>query len=278
MKPVVVTRGEGPLLVSIPHAGTDIPPDIEERMVSPWLSRLDTDFYVDKLYAFVEAMGASIVRTPISRTVIDMNRDPSGDSLYPGMATTGLCPDITFNGEPLYRKGQEPDAADIEHRRRTYFQPYHEALDEEIARLRQRYDHVLVLEAHSIASVVPRLFDGELPNVNIGTAGGASCAPVFPQILAERCRSSAFSHVENGRFKGGWTTRRLGRPEEGIHAIQIELAMRGYLDEPAPPHHPANWPPAYDPARAAPLQALLKEVLSAWLDRLCDMTPSGERS
>ena len=172
-----VERGEAPLIVSLPHTGTEIPPDIEARLVSPWLARKDADWWVDRLYAFAAGLGATTIRTAISRTVIDVNRDPSGASLYPGQATTELCPTTTFDGEALYT-GQA--------RRRTrlrspsasaYFDPYHAALAGEIARLRARHGAVVLYDAHSIRSRVPRLFDGVLPNFNIGTNGGASCDP-----------------------------------------------------------------------------------------------------
>jgi N-formylglutamate deformylase len=205
------------------------------------------------------------VRTAISRTVIDVNRDPSGASLYPGQATTGLCPTESFDGEALYCEGEEPDAAEIAARRAAFFDPYHAALAAEVTRLRRNYPRVVLYEAHSIRSRIPRLFDGDLPNFNLGTNSGASCDPALTTAVEAACEANAFSHVVNGRFKGGWTTRHYGRPENGVHAIQMELACRGYMDDPAEPPTPQTWPAAFSDDRAAPMRAALTNILKACL-------------
>jgi formiminoglutamase len=260
-----VDQGDAPLIVSFPHTGTEIPPEIERRLASPWLARKDADWWVERLYDFAPDLGATTVRTAISRTVIDVNRDPSGASLYPGQATTELCPAMTFDGEPLYQPGEEPGEAEIALRRATWFEPYHDALAVEIERLRTRHGKVLLFEAHSIRSRIPRLFDGELPNFNIGTNSGASCHPALTAAVEAACDASPFSRVTNGRFKGGWTTRRYGQPEAGVHAIQMELACRGYMEDPEAPPTPETWPAPYDPARAAPMRAVLTEILKSAL-------------
>lgn len=252
-----IHRGDAPLVVSFPHTGTDLPPEIEPRFVSPWLARKDTDWWVERLYGFARDLGATTLRTRMSRSLIDCNRDPSGASLYPGQATTSLCPTTTFDGEPLYR-GNSPDETEIAERRSTFFDPYHAALCRELDRLQSHHGTVVLYDAHSIRSRVPRLFDGELPQFNIGTNGGMSCAPQLAQRVAAICRDSGHSLVLDGRFKGGWTTRHYGRPERGIHAIQMELAQRGYMAEPDEPTE-NNWPSPIDsePAIAAPLRAIL---------------------
>lgn len=259
-----VHRGGAPLIVSFPHTGTDIPVDIEARLVSPWLARKDADWWIHRLYDFARNLGATTIRTAISRTVIDVNRDPSGASLYPGQATTELCPTTTFDGEPLY-VGPGPDDTEIERRRKTWFAPYHAALEAEIARLKAIHGKVVLYEAHSIRSRIPRLFDGELPNFNLGTNSGASCAPALTTAVEVACDASAFSRVTNGRFKGGWTTRHYGRPDDGVHAIQMELACRGYMDDPAQPPTPQTWPGPYSETRAAPMRAALTDALKACL-------------
>jgi formiminoglutamase len=261
---VTVERGDEPLLVSLPHTGTDIPPEIEARLASPWLARKDADWWIDRVYDFAGSLGATVVRTTMSRTVIDVNRDPSGASLYPGRATTDLCPLTTFDGEDLYLPGQAPDAQEVAERRERYFRPYHDALSAEVQRLRTRHRCVAVYDCHSIRSVVPRLFDGVLPNLNIGTNGGASCSPELSRIVERACEATRFSMVLNGRFKGGWITRHYGHPEHGVHAVQMELACRGYMDEPDVPT-PENWPTAYDPNRAAPMRDALFTLLEAVL-------------
>jgi len=256
-----VTRGSAPLLVCFPHTGTDLTPELEPRFSSAWLARKDADHWVHQLYAFAHALGASSVRTQLSRSVIDVNRDPSGASLYPGQNTTELCPLATFDGEPLYPPGSQPDASEIARRRSHYFTPYHAAIAAELERLRALHPRVVLYDAHSIRSRVPLLFQGSLPELNLGTYDGRSCSPQLQDALAASCRDSGFSWVVNGRFKGGWTTRHYGRPERGVHAVQMELACRSYLQEPEPPYTPSNWPAAFEPARAAPLQAALSALL-----------------
>ena len=252
-----LVRGDAPLIVSIPHAGTIIADDIT-GLLSHSRARRDADHHVDRLYAFAADMGATIVHSGMSRTVVDLNRDPSGQSLYPGQATTGLCPTTTFDGEPLYGAGSEPAADEVERRLAAYFNPYHAVLGEQIKRLRARHPAIVVYDAHSIRSHVPRLFEGQLPQYNIGSFDGASCDPALTEAIAAQCAGS--SHVVNGRFKGGWITRHYGRPSDGVHAVQMELAMRGYVDEQGP------WPPPWEAARAAPMQARLRSILATCLD------------
>jgi N-formylglutamate deformylase len=252
-----VTQGVSPLIVSIPHAGTIIPDDIS-GLISLDLARRDADHHVDRLYAFAAELNATILHSSISRTVIDLNRDPSGQSLYPGQATTGLCPDVTFDGEPLYSAGAEPDAAEIDRRRATYFDPYHNALRYQIERLRAFHPAIVLYDAHSIRSHVPRLFKGELPQFNIGSYDDASCDKALTDAIAANCAHD--SHVVNGRFKGGRITRHYGDPSRGIHAVQMELAIRGYAEE------DGAWPPAWDAAHAAPMQAKLRSILNTCLD------------
>ena len=254
-----IARNDAPLLVSIPHTGTDLA-GLDDRIVSPWLARRDTDWWIETLYDFAGDLGATVVRTSISRTVIDVNRDPSGVSLYPGQATTGLCPLETFDGDPLYRVGQEPTEDEIAARRVTFFAPYHAALAAEIERLRRRHDRIVLYDCHSIRSTIPRLFAGELPVFNLGTNGGASCAGDLQSGIEAVLAASGESHVVNGRFKGGWITRRYGRPRDGVHAVQMELACRGYMPDPANIDE-SNWPAPYDPAFAAPIRATLDTVL-----------------
>lgn len=256
-----VHRGDAPLVIAFPHGGTDLT-GLDDQYVSPWHARIDTDWWIADLYAFAAEAGATLVATEISRSVIDMNRDPSGASLYPGQATTELCPTTTFDGEPMYRFG-EPDEAEITQRLNLYHRPYHDALGAELARLKAAHGRVVLYDAHSIRSHVPRLFDDELPQFNIGTNGGATCAPELETIVASICAASGYSHIVNGRFKGGWTTRHYGDPENGVHAVQMELAQRGYMAEPAAITS-ANWPAPLDPNPA--ILPVLEQVIAATLD------------
>jgi formiminoglutamase len=255
---LTVARGDAPLLLSFPHTGLDVPADCAAALVSLPLARHDADWFIDRLYGVAAGLGATTVHTALSRTVIDVNRDPSGASLYPGQATTGLVPTETFDGRPLYREGGAPSPQEIERRKELYFQPYHAALEAEIVRLRARHPRIVLYDCHSIRSRIPRLFAGELPVFNIGTHSGKSCDPRLEGEMARICAASRWSCVVNGRFTGGWITRSYGRPEQGIHAVQMELAMRGYLADEA---DSVRW----DEKFAAPIQETLRAVLEACL-------------
>src|SRR5580692_10097074 len=263
---LIVERRDAPLIVSIPHAGTELL-GFEPAFVDPWLARKDADWRLDELYDFVAPLGATLVRTQLSRSIIDVNRDPSGVSLYPGQATTELVPTTTFEGEPLYRPGHAPDAAEIAKRRRLYFDPYHAALTGEVARLRQHHKRVALFDAHSIRSVIPRLFDGELPMFNLGTNSGAGCDPGLRETIGAVLAASKQTSIVDGRFKGGRITRAYGRPSEGVEALQLELACRAYMHEPERPG-PDNWPRPIDEKHATPTRATLKRVLKAILSEV----------
>ena len=258
-----VRRGDAPLLVSFPHTGTDLPPEIEPRLVSPWLARKDADWWIDRLYDFAADLGATTVRTTVSRTAIDVNRDPSGVSLYPGQATTELCPTTTFDGEPLYRETPGLMEGEVAERRARWFDPYHAALDDEVARLKSLHGSVVVYDCHSIRSVIPRLFEGRLPVFNIGTNGGTTCSPALSGGIADLCRDTGRSFVVNGRFRGGSITRRLGSPQTGVHAVQMELACRGYMREPEGAVSASDWPTPYDGTTAAPIRDALARMLES---------------
>jgi formiminoglutamase len=253
-----VERRETPLILAFPHGGSEIPSDLAGAFRSNWLAIRDADWHIRTLYQ--ELTDATCIWTDISRSVIDCNRDPSGASLYPGQRTTGLCPTETFDGEPLYCEGEEPD---VEYRRSIWFDPYHAAIRSEIARLRAMHPKVVLYDCHSIRSRIPRLFDGELPELNVGTDNGATCDPALTEAVIARC--SGRSHVLDGRFRGGWTTRHYGRPPHGVHAIQMEIAMRAYLEEPFGLPTGDNWPPHYDPNCAAALRIELADILDAAL-------------
>ena len=263
---LVVERRDAPLIVSTPHAGTELL-GFEPAFVDPWLARKDADWRLDALYDFATPFDATLLRTQLSRSIIDVNRDPSGASLYPGQATTELCPTTTFDGEPLYLAGRAPGAAEIDERRRIYFDPYHAALTGEITRLRARHKRVALFDAHSIRSRIPRLFDGELPVFNLGTNSGASCDPGLREIVGTVLAASGRTSVVDGRFKGGWITRAYGRPGEGVEALQLELACRAYMEEPARPA-PENWPAPIDEERARATRATIKRVLEAMLEQM----------
>jgi formiminoglutamase len=232
---IEVREGGSPLILSIPHGGTDLSPEVAERLNETGRAVPDTDWWMAKLYDFTDDMDPTVVQTRLSRYVIDVNRDPSGASLYPGQATTGLCPTTTFDGDPIYKLGMEPDDAEIARRRDAYFTPYHDTLATEIDRVRKRHGYALLYDCHSIRSVVPRLFEGTLPVFNIGTNAGKACAKEIETGVEAACATADdMDHVLNGRFKGGWITRHYGQPKHNVHAVQMELAIRAYALETPP--------------------------------------------
>lgn len=257
-------QGRVPLLISLPHVGTAIPPELAERLVPRALASEDTDWHLEQLYRpLADKLGASLIVPRYSRYVIDLNRPPDDQPLYPGAkGGTGLVPTRFFSDDPLYRDGAEPDATEIAARREAYWQPYHQALAAELERLRAAHGHALLFDGHSIRSELPWLFEGELPALNLGTADGASCAPAITERLgALLAGQTQFSQVVNGRFKGGYITRHYGQPGRGVHAVQLEMCQRCYMDETCDPAG------AYDDAlaiQAVPLiEKMLKEML-AW--------------
>ncbi len=259
MDPVEVTRGDGPVVLGVPHAGTFLPGPVWAALNETGHKLADTDWHVDRLYAGL-LPGATMVRANFHRYVIDANRDPHGASLYPGRNTTTLCPVTDFDGRPIYRDGLEPGPDEIAARLEAWHQPYHRALADELARIRERHGLAILYDCHSIRSVVPFLFDGTLPDFNIGTNGGVTCAPAIEGIVVAGTRAAeGYRGILNGRFKGGWTTRHYGRPDSGIHAIQMELAQRTHLAS-------EEFPFAYDPDKAEKLRAPLRAILGALED------------
>jgi len=248
--------GHLPLLVSMPHVGTDIPDDVAATLMPCAAARADTDWHLTALYHFVEEMGASMLSARWSRYLIDLNRPPENTNLYPGQDTTGLCPVDTFGRERLYREGMEPDEAEVRRRLDLYWRPYHEQLRAELERLLALHGKVVLWDAHSIASQVPRFFEGRLPDLNFGTADGKSCSLGLEGAMIKLAQAQdQFSFVFNGRFKGGHITRFYGNPAGGVHAIQLEMAQSLYMNEAAPFD--------YRPDLAGQVQPLLRELLGA---------------
>jgi len=254
-----IARGDGPLVLGLPHGGTDVPEEIFARLNARGRALADTDWHVHDLYAGL-AKDATTVRTTVHRYVIDVNRDPADESLYPGRNTTGLCPQTDFDGQGIYRVGQAHDAGEVAARQEAFHAPYHAALRAELERVRRRHGFALLYDCHSIRSRIPFLFDGTLPDFNIGTDGGTTCAPGIEAITGRLCAAApGYDTVLNGRFRGGWTTRHYGRPADGIHAIQMELAQSTYLSAQAPP-----W--EMNPTRATRVRRHLGSILATLSD------------
>lgn len=252
------TAGQTPLLVSMPHVGTHIPDALAGRMTGGARGVPDTDWHVDRLYDFVGSLGAAALQATHSRYVIDLNRPPDSAPLYPGAANTGLCPTEQFDGQPVYKPGEAPGDAEVQDRLQRYWRPYHDRLAAELQALRERHGIALLFEAHTIRSRVPRLFEGRLPDINLGTNDGKSCASDLAALLIETAgEAEAYSSVLNGRFKGGYTTRHYGRPADGVHAVQLELAQLNYMDEDPPYGFREDLAAAIRPALRSILQAMI---------------------
>jgi N-formylglutamate deformylase len=251
-------RGSAPLVVSLPHVGTHIPDSMKSDYVPRALAAEDTDWHLQTLYAFAIAFGASVIAATHSRYVIDLNRPPDDAPMYPGASNTELCPTKFFTGDPLYREARTPDTQEIERRRVRYWWPYHLALRNELDRIRAKHGHAVHWDGHSIRSQIPWLFEGTLPDLNLGTANGASCSLSLRETLIVTMQSQReFTHVADGRFKGGYTTRHYGRPTEGVHTVQMEMCQSTYMNE-APPF-------SYDETRAERAQFVLRSMLEAAL-------------
>jgi N-formylglutamate deformylase len=253
-------QGITPLVLSLPHVGTFIPDDLKSCFTERALKVEDTDWHLERLYDFARAMGASVIVPRTSRYVIDLNRPPDDTPMYPGAANTELCPTRFFNGDALYVDGAAPHAAEIQRRRATYWQPYHDALRNELDRVRAQFGYALLWDGHSIRSEIPWLFEGKLPDLNLGTANGTSCAASLRELLAtELQRNAQFTHAVDGRFKGGFITRHYGRPAAHIHAVQMEMCQSLYMQE--------SLPFDYIDDRATQVQPMLQrllEILLTW--------------
>lgn len=260
---VEVVRGDSPVILGLPHTGTWLPDSVFARLNGVGQALADTDWHIQELYAGL-LPGATTVRATFHRYLLDANRGPDDASLYPGQNTTGLCPVTDFDGLPIWRDGEAPGPDEIAERTEAYHAPYHRMLAAEIERVRARHGVAILYDCHSIRSRIPFLFDGVLPDLNVGTADGTSCAPEVEAAVLAQCRDSGFSYVSNGRFKGGWTTRHYGRPRQGVHALQMELAQSTYLAAEAPP-----W--RYDPRRAERLRPCLSGILATLADMTADL-------
>jgi len=279
MEPYRFTAGGAPLLVSMPHVGTHLPPALAARMTEAALGVPDTDWHVERLYDFLGDLGASVIAATHSRYVIDLNRDPAGAPLYPGASETTLCPTTSFDRAPLYRDGEAPGPDEVAARREALWRPYHERLAAELAALKARHGRVLLWDAHSIRSRVPRFFEGRLPDLNLGSGGGTSADPgliaalagVLAQVAPGQAARSAtgqaaesatgqagYSHAVDGRFKGGYITRHYGAPRDAIDALQLELSQITYMDE-SPPY-------GFREDLAGSIRPLLRHLLRTALD------------
>ena len=252
-------QGTRPLLISMPHVGTYLPPELAARLTDEARQVPDTDWHLERLYEFADELGASVLVATHSRYVVDLNRPPDNQNLYPGQDTTGLCPVDTFDKTPLYAAGDVPDEAEIAARVDAIWKPYHQKLAAELERMKAMHGTVALWDAHSIRSVLPRFFEGRLTDLNLGTGGGTSCDPALAEALL-RIASSAggYSAVLNGRFKGGHITRTYGNPAGGVHAVQLEMTQASYMEE--------RLPFAYLPETAIRVQPVVRRMVEAALE------------
>lgn len=253
-----LSMGNSPLILSQPHAGLKLSPGMDVLLTEEAATLPDTDWHMPELYSDIaKELDATVISAQYSRFVVDLNRNPEGASLYPGQDVTELCPTTLFDAKPIYQKDQAPDKAEIEHRKSVFWRPYHAEIVRQIERIHRKFGYVILYDCHSIRSVVPRFFDGTLPDLNLGTADHSSCAPEMIEELSTSLEKCPFSHVLNGRFKGGYITRTYGCPANNVHALQMEIAQKTYMQE----KHPF----AYDLEKAERLQTTLRHILSALL-------------
>ncbi|RJX76229.1 N-formylglutamate deformylase [Pseudomonas sp. LS-2] len=251
------TRGRVPLLISMPHPGLNLTPVVRDGLVDEAVSLPDTDWHIPRLYDFAHDLGASTLAAEYSRFVIDLNRPSDDKPLYAG-ATTGLYPSTLFEGDPLFKEGKEPSKEERARYLEQIWTPYHDTLRIELERLRDAFGYAMLFDAHSIRGHIPHLFDGRLPDFNLGTFNGASCDPELEKRVEAVCAGArSYSHVLNGRFKGGHITRHYGNPAQNIHAVQLELAQSTYMEEFVPFH--------YRKDLAEPTRAVLKELLEGMI-------------
>ena len=252
-------QGTRPLLISMPHVGTHVPPALAARLTEEARQVPDTDWHLERLYDFADELGASVLVATHSRYVIDLNRSPDGASLYPGQSVTGLCPIDTFDDTPIYAVGDLPDDAEMGGRREAIWEPYHRQLQAELVRLKAAHANVVLWDAHSIRSYLPRFFDGKLPDLNLGTADGTSCSEALASTLLAIAQSApSYTGVLNGRFKGGYITRKYGDPAAGVHAVQLEMTQSSYMQETLPFN--------YLPEAAAGVLPQVRQMLNAALE------------
>lgn len=271
MIPVRIIEGTGPIILGQPHGGTHVPNAVFARLNARGRCLADTDWHINRLYSGL-IPHLTVVEATFHRYVIDANRGSDDASLYPGQNTTGLCPVTDFDGQPIWAEGQAPEPDEVARRLSDWHAPYHAALAAQIARIRATHGFAILWDCHSIRSHLPFLFPGELPVWNIGTNGGTTCAEAITRAVESACDASGLPTILNGRFKGGWTTRQYGQPQSGVHAIQMEIAQRAYLASESAPF-------AYDPARAAPIRATLRDALQSLVDLAAEghLTPSQAR-
>lgn len=254
VEPYTFHSGSVPLLVSLPHGSTYIPSAISDRLTPAAKRTPDTDWHMERLYDFAGDLGANVIAATHSRYVIDLNRDPAGSQLYQNANNTELCPTTTFDLDPIYVAGKQPDETEIAHRIDQYWRPYHTKLRTELNALKEKFGVAVLFDGHSIRSVVPRFYAGRIPDLNLGSAHGKSAAPDLADLAFATLLGQGYSAVWDDRFTGGYITRTYGNPASNIHALQLELTWRTYMDE-------ENF--QYEPKQADQLRALLKELIAA---------------
>ncbi len=250
-----VEKGSSPLLINCPHVGVFVPEKIMAHLSDAAALLPDTDWKIDELYLFARVLGAGLMTATHSRYVVDLNRPPDDGVLYES-GGSGLVPLQTFEGKSVYQPGQAPSASEIANRVDRYWAPYHALLRTELGRLRRIFGWAILLDAHSIVGRLPLLFEGQLPDLNLGTNDGASVPADLESGAFEILTRSAYPAVLNQRFKGGFITRHYGQPETGIYALQLEMSQRVYM---------SGTPSKFDAKLAAAVQPLLRKLVELLL-------------
>ena len=247
------SAGETPLLVSMPHSGLALTPQVQSGLTEKALTLPDTDWHVPEVYSFLGELGVGRISANYSRYVIDLNRPLDDAPLY-ASKTTGLFPSILFDESPVFKPACLPNKRHHQFCKENIWQPYHGKITEELECLKAKFGYAILFDAHSIAPETPMLFEGRLADFNFGNNNGEASSQKWLQAASGVVPDGTYSRVSNGRFKGGYITRSFGNPKKNIHAIQLELSQACYLKNQSHPY-------SIDSNKLANLQAVLKQVI-----------------
>lgn len=251
-----------PILLSVPHCGTEFPTELTDQFKPDLRSAPDdTDWFVHQLYDFAPQMGITLIHATYSRWVIDLNRDPESKPLYAdGRIITAICPATNFFGEKLYKDERTEVAGnEVARRLQAYYWPYHQQVQVLLDGLKQKHGRVLLWDCHSIRQHVPTIHREKFPDLILGDVDGTSASPGLIEETLSILDHSGYCVSHNHPFKGGYITRHFGQPSVEQHALQLEMTKVNYMDDQEQ---------SYNRARAERMRSLLKKVFERLIDRL----------
>lgn len=257
---IFVEEGQSPLILCLPHSGTDVPPFVAGRLNATGRLQADLGWRLEKVFDFHGALGATVIRSSVSRYVIDLDRDRETPISVAEDPSLALCPVTTLDHKRIYKEGEEPGPTEVEQRMLLFYRPFHLALQQQIARLRRIHEKVILVDCQSMRSQIRGMSEKGLPMINIGSADGASCDPDLRSLfVGSFTAQDGYSVSVDVQTKGGFITRTCGQPAKGVHAMTLMLAQRSYLRHESPPFEP-------DKIRLARLRAILSDSFARLLD------------